>query len=137
MCQELQFSSDEQLENGLVYEAIIKATKKGMVEFVTAIWSECPELVSAEEEFTGRNPFMYAVLYRQYEIFRLLYCFNLKDSILAATDDKGNNILHMAAMTEPSARRNTIPGAAFHMQRDLQWFKVTSLALHYQNPYII
>ena len=74
---------------------------------------------------------MCAVLYRQYEIFRLLYCFSLKDSILAATDDEGNNILHMAAMTEPSARRNTIPGAAFHMQRDLQWFKVTSLALHY------
>ncbi|KAL4599311.1 hypothetical protein ACB092_11G118100 [Castanea dentata] len=130
MCQELQFSSDEQLENGLVYEAIIKATKKGMVEFVTAIWSECPELVSAEEEFTGRNPFMYAVLYRQYEIFRLLYCFNLKDSILAATDDKGNNILHMAAMTEPSARRNTIPGAAFHMQRDLQWFKEVKSIVH-------
>ena len=131
MCQELECSSDKQLEKGLVYEAIIKATKKGMVEFVTAIWSACPELVSAEEEFTGRNPFMCAVLYRQYEIFRLLYCFSLKDSILAATDDEGNNILHMAAMTEHSARRNTIPGAAFHMQRDLQWFKVTSLALHY------
>ena len=131
MCQELQCSSDKQLKKGLVYKAIIKATKKGMIEFVTAIWSACPELVWAEEEFTGRNPFMCAVLYRQYEIFRLLYCFSLKDSILAATDDEGNNILHMAAMTEPSARRNTIPGAAFHMQRDLQWFKVTSLALHY------
>ncbi|XP_030965501.1 uncharacterized protein LOC115986525 [Quercus lobata] len=123
MCQEFQCSSDKQLEKGLVYEAIFKATKKGMVEFVTAIWSACPELVSAEEEFTWRNPFMCAVLYRQYEIFRLLCCFSLKDSILAATDDEGNNILHMAAMTEPSARRNTIPGAAFHMQRDLQWFK--------------
>ena len=131
MCQELECSSDKQLEKGLVYEAIFKATKKGMVEFVTAIWSACPELVSAEEEFTWRNPFMCAVLYRQHEIFRLLYCFSLKDSILAATDYEGNNILHMAAMTEPSARRNTIPGAAFHMQRDLQWFKVTSLALHY------
>ncbi|KAL4599314.1 hypothetical protein ACB092_11G118300 [Castanea dentata] len=130
MCQELQFSSDKQLENGLVYKAIIKATKKGMVEFVTAIWSECPELVSAEKEFTGRNPFMYAVLYRQYEIFRLLYCFNLKDSILAATDVKGNNILHMAAMTKPSARRNTILGAAFHMQRDLQWFKEVKSIVH-------
>ena len=131
MCQELQCSSDKQLKKGLVYKAIIKATKKGMIEFVTAIWSACPELVRAEEVFTGRNPFMFAVLYRQYEIFRVLYCFSLKDSILAATDYKGNNILHMAAMTEPSARRNTIPGAAFHMQRDLQWFKVTSLALHY------
>ena len=124
MCQELQNLRGQQLSEGLVDEAIIQAAKKGMVKFVTEIWSACPRLVWSKERSTGRNPFMCAVLHRQHEIFRLLYGYGLKDSLLAKTDDKGNNILHMAAMIEPSARQNTVLGPAFRMQREVQWFKV-------------
>ena len=133
MCEELKnIRGQLQLSEGLVDEAIIKAAKKGMVKFVTEIWSACPGLVWSKERSTGRNPFMCAVLHRQHDIFRLLYGYGLKDSILATTDDNGNNILHMAAMIEPSARRNTVPGAAFHMQREVQWFKVI-----YVSPFIL
>ena len=130
MCQNLKNLSGQQLIEGHVDEAIIKAAKKGMVKFVTEIWSECPRLVWSRERSTGRNLFMCAVLHRQYEIFRLLYGYILKDSILATTDDNGNNILHMAAMIEPSARRNTVPRAAFHMQREVQWFEVIYISLY-------
>jgi hypothetical protein len=42
-------------------------------------------------------------------------------------DKKGNTMLHMAGMTGASIQINRIPGAALHMQRELQWFKVISL----------
>ncbi len=45
MCKELSGLSLQQLENGLVDQAIIKAVEKGMVEFLSAILSACPELV--------------------------------------------------------------------------------------------
>ncbi|XP_030957662.1 ankyrin repeat-containing protein ITN1-like [Quercus lobata] len=41
-----------------------------------------------------------------------------------------NNILHLAMMFEPSARRNSVPGAAFLMQREVQWYKEVESIVH-------
>ena len=74
---------------------------------------------------------MLAVIHRQNEVFQFLCGFLLKNKILSFVNMDGNNILHMAATLEPSARRNTVPSAAFLMQREVQWFKVTSLTSYH------
>ena len=124
MCEVLQGLNVQQLEKGKVIEAMIKAVKQGRVEFVTEILKACPDLVWYYEKTTYQGLFYFAVLHRQDEVFRLLCRFSAKNAFFATEDSDNNNILHFAAMLEPSARRNTIPGAAFLMQREVQWYKV-------------
>ena len=124
MCQSLLNLSRQEVS--LVYMALIKAVKNGRVEFVTAVINANYTLVWTTE-FGNNNLFMLAVIYRQNKVFQLLCGFPLKNAILSLVNNDGNNILHMAATLEPSARRNIVPGAAFLLQREVQWFKVTSL----------
>ena len=131
LCKELPGLNSEQLKNGKVKEAIIKAVKKGRVEFVTAILDACPELIRYYDEFKGRSMFMLAVLHRQDKVFCLLCRSPAKNSMFSGADLDSNSILHIAAMFEPSARRNTAPGAAFLMQREVQWYKVISFTLYF------
>ena len=124
MCEVLAGLSPQQLKNGRVIEAMIKAVKQGRVEFVTEILKACPDLVWWIEKSTNRGLYNFAVLYRQDEVFRLLCRSPAKSTLFGVVDSDKNNILHFAAMLEPSARRNTVPGAAFLMQREVQWYKV-------------
>ena len=124
MCQSLLISSRQEVS--LVCEALIKAVKNERVEFVTATMKANYTLVWTTESGTNNNIFMLAIVYRQNKVFQFLCRFLLKNTILSLVNNDGNNILHMAATLEPSARRNTVPGAAFLMQREVQWFKVTS-----------
>ena len=124
MCEVLPGLNFQQLEKGKVIEAMIKAVKQGRVEFVTEILKACPDLVWFLEKSTNRNFFMFAVLHRQDEVFRLLCRSPAKNLLFTVVDSDKNNILHFAAMLEPSARHNTVPGAAFLMQREVQWYKV-------------
>ncbi|KAL0007995.1 hypothetical protein SO802_009497 [Lithocarpus litseifolius] len=130
MCEVLPGLNFQQLENGKVFEAIIKAVKQGRVEFVTEILKACPSLVWCREKSTDRNLFMLAILHRQDEVFRLLLRYPAKNPHLATVDNDRNTILHIAAMFEPSARRNTVPGAAFLMQREVQWYKEVESIVH-------
>ena len=123
MCQVLQGLNLQQLEEGKVVEAMIEAVKQGRVEFVTEILNACPDLVWCVEESTIRNLFMFAVLHRQDEVFRLLFKSPAYTKFNRGDCDR-NTILHLAAMFEPSARRNKVPGAAFLMQREVRWYKV-------------
>ena len=124
MCEVLPGLNFRQLRNGKVIEAMIEAVKQGGVEFVTEILKACPDLVWCIEKSTKRNIFMLAVLHRQEEVFHLLCRSPAKNPKFATVDNDLNSILHMAAMFNHSARRNTVPGAAFLMQREVQWYKV-------------
>ena len=124
MCQVLPGLNFQQLEKGKVIEAMIKAVKQGRVEFVTEILKACPELIWCVEKSTDRDLYSFAVLHRQDEVFRRLCRSPAKIALFATVDSDKNTILHIAAMFEPSARRNTVPGAAFLMQREVQWYKV-------------
>ena len=125
ICPSLQNASLQEIS--LVCDALIKAVKNGRVEFVTAVINTNYTLVWTNESETQTNIFMLAIVYRQNKVFQFLCRFLLKNTILSLVNNDGNNILHMAATLEPSARRNIVPGAAFLMQREVQWFKVTSL----------
>ncbi|KAI3891673.1 hypothetical protein MKW92_030131 [Papaver armeniacum] len=45
------------------------------------------------------------------------------DELNSRTDDRDNTILHYAAEIAPSNQLNSVAGAAFQMQREMQWFK--------------
>ena len=140
MCRELPKVSAHRLEKGLVFEAICIAVKRGIVEFVSEILDKCPDFsMMCREKSTGRNMIMIAVLHRQKDVFNVIYSFNAKNSITTnhSKDNRGNSILHIAAMFEPSATSNSVPGAAFLMQSERQWFKVISLTLYVFNIILV
>ena len=117
MCQVLQGLNFQQLEKTKVIEAMIIAVKQGRVEFVTEILKASPNLVWCVENSTSRDLLNLAVLN--------LVCRSLvKNLAFTMVDRDKNNVLHIAAMLEPSTRRNTVPGAACLMQREVQWYKV-------------
>ena len=124
MCEVLPGFNVQQLANGKVVEAIIKAVKQGRGEFVTEILKACPELIWCVEKSTDRDLYSFAVLHRQDEVFRRLCRSPAKNELFATVDSDKNTILHIAAMFEPSAKSNKVPGAAFLMQREVQWYKV-------------
>ncbi|GMY20969.1 protein ACCELERATED CELL DEATH 6-like isoform X2, partial [Fagus crenata] len=121
MCQSLLISSRQEVS--LACEALIKAVKNGRIEFVTTVMNANDTLVWARDFDTNNNIFMLAVLYRQNKVFQFLCGLLLKNTMLSKVNKDGNNILHMAGTLEPSARRHTIQGPAFLMQREVKWFK--------------
>ncbi|KAM4081490.1 hypothetical protein ACJW30_11G096400 [Castanea mollissima] len=123
MCEVLPGLNIDQLRKGKVIKAMMKAVKQGRVEFVTEILKTCPDLI-------GRSLFYLAVLHRQHEVFRFLCRSPAKKALFALVDSDRNTILHISAMFEPSARRNTVPGAAFLMQREVQWYKEVESIVH-------
>ena len=129
MCQSFLNSSSQ--EASLVRRALMKAVKNGRVEFVTDVMNADYTLVSTTEFRKNLDLFTLAIVYRQNEVFQFFYEFLLKAILTFVNPNDGNNILHKAATLELSARRNTVPGAAFLMQREVQWFKVTSLTSYH------
>ncbi|KAM3729276.1 hypothetical protein ACB098_M004200 [Castanea mollissima] len=130
ICKVLPGLNSHQLGKGHVIEAMIKAVKQGRVEFATEILKTCPDLVRCVEKSTGRSLFHLAVLHRQHEVFRFLCRSPAKNGLFGMVDSDRNSILHISARFEPSARRNTVPGAAFHMQREVQWYKEVESIVH-------
>ncbi|KAG2675784.1 hypothetical protein I3760_12G022600 [Carya illinoinensis] len=127
MCEVISKSNPRQHRDGLVYSAILQATKYGMFEFVSKMLEKNLELIWVRDG-DERNLFMLAVLHRHEKIFNILYSQdmmmdNYSVMFKGILDVGGNNILHMAGMIEHPTRVNQIPGAALQMQRELQWFK--------------
>lgn len=130
MCNTISDLNAQERKNGCVDKAIFRAIKEGIFEFIFHIVKANPDLVSSVGAET-RNIFSVAVRYRQAKIYSLIYGLDTKNFVTYHRDPLGNNILHMAGKLAPSTHLNRIPGAALQMQRELQWFKVISLTLHF------
>ncbi|KAG7946289.1 hypothetical protein I3843_14G032300 [Carya illinoinensis] len=135
MCKEISESSQTgQLKNvGVVYDAISRAVKNGISEFVFKIVEMDPSFLGNRYR-NSRNILMLAVLYRQSKIFNHIYGLDEKNALTSYGDRNDDNMLHMAGMIEDSTMLNQISGAALQMQRELQWFKQVAGIL---NPKII
>ncbi|KDP43903.1 hypothetical protein JCGZ_20913 [Jatropha curcas] len=98
-----------------------RAARSGNQEFVIEVIKAYPQVLWLFNKNDGLTIFHLAVQYRQERIFNLLYQMGTHKHFLTAMQDKsGNNMLHLAGELQPSTR---ISGAAFQMQRELQWFK--------------
>ncbi|XP_035546318.1 uncharacterized protein LOC108979838 [Juglans regia] len=123
MCKEIpKISQTRQLTSGGVYDAINRAVKNGIFEFVSTTISEDPRFLEMEDT-DSRNIFMLAVLYRHAKIFSLVNGHDMKNPLTSNKDRSDNNLLHMAGMVNDSTRLNRSSGTALQMQRELQWFK--------------
>uniref|UniRef100_A0A7N2KY48 PGG domain-containing protein n=1 Tax=Quercus lobata TaxID=97700 RepID=A0A7N2KY48_QUELO len=111
------------MRTGRVRDAIVRATKEGIFEFVFEMVKADPIFVFSHDAESS-NIFSAAVQYRRAKIFGLIYGFNMKSALAGASDSSyGNTLLHMAGMSAPSTSLDHIAGAALQMQRELQWFK--------------
>ncbi|KAL5568917.1 hypothetical protein UlMin_025492 [Ulmus minor] len=123
MCEEIKTLDDEDLKEGLVVDALHKATANGMIEFFVTLIQANPELLWLSDKNTEKYLFMIAVEHRQPKIFSLIHGLKSKQAIAALRDSSNNNLLHMAGLLAPSSQLSSIAGPALQMQRELQWFE--------------
>ncbi|XP_062174334.1 uncharacterized protein LOC133879675 [Alnus glutinosa] len=123
MCKEVLKSNENQWKKGGVYDAVTRSVEKGNFQYFFDIIRAIPNLIWTNIDKDITSLFSLAVLYRQANIFSLIYPLGVKKAMTCWINKKGNSILHMAGMTGASIELNRIPGAALQMQRELQWFK--------------
>ncbi|CAN6572261.1 unnamed protein product [Malus baccata var. baccata] len=124
MCDEIRQLNDEEMRDGLVYEAVYSAVQNGIVEVVISICKARPELLFRGLE-DGKNIFQYAIECRQENVYSLIYGVDQRNLITTLRDKYDNSILHYAGKLSPLASKklDRIAGAAFQMQRERQWYK--------------
>ncbi|CAL1392003.1 unnamed protein product [Linum trigynum] len=104
----------------LLAPAISLAAMSGISEIVKEIVKAYP-MAMWFVDTQGRDIFHVAVLYRQEEVFNIMYQMSAAKTLAAAfvNPTTGDNLLHMASKLGPTEK---IPGAALQLQRELQWF---------------
>lgn len=109
----------------ILEDPVRTAAKLGIHEFVREALSQSPELIWSFDEENRHSIFHIAVMYRHEKIFSIIgKLFTHKHPAAALRDKEENNILHLAGRLGPCSE---VSGAALHMQRELQWFKVTKI----------
>lgn len=116
----------QQNPDGRIYDAVGRAVQNGIFEIVSEMLKADPRLEWTKDQ-KSRNIFALAILHRQPKIFNLIFELDLKNVYTCHRDKDGNNMLHIAGMLADPITLNRISGAALQMQRELQWYKVTSL----------
>ncbi|KAG6677560.1 hypothetical protein I3842_14G033700 [Carya illinoinensis] len=131
MCKAIYISKISQtqrrLRSGVVYDAINRAVKNGIFEFVLLTFSKVdPSVLKNITEKDLMSIFMLAaVLYRHSQMFSLLIqCGRqtglMNNKVTSFGDRNDNNILHVTGIGKDSIRFNRSSGAALQMQRELQ-----------------
>ncbi|XP_059436349.1 uncharacterized protein LOC132169312 [Corylus avellana] len=103
---------------------IFEAAKVGNVGFLIIISRSYPCLIWKQDE-NKMSIFHIAILYRQENVFNLIYEIGAGMNSLAsyATLEANENMLHLAGKLAPLDRLNIVSGSALQMQRELLWFK--------------
>ncbi|XP_031275217.1 ankyrin repeat-containing protein NPR4-like [Pistacia vera] len=113
------------------WSLIFEAAKQGNLRFLDIIFHEYPDLMFEVDE-NNYTIFHYAVMYRHYNIFKIIYTIGpLKNLVVKKIDKKGNNILHLAA----ELPKQDTPGAEstathFKMSIEMRWFERVKRILH-------
>jgi hypothetical protein len=103
-------------------EIIFSATSSGIVETLRICFQFFPDLVWSHDPKEGWVA-QIAIKNRQEKVFSLLCKMPTICKMQVLTlDESGNATSHLAARL--ASQVESIPGAAFQMQRELQWFKV-------------
>ncbi|XP_031248648.1 uncharacterized protein LOC116106420 [Pistacia vera] len=107
----------------ILKRSLLLAAELGVCEIVEAIIKSYPDAIWFTNE-KNQNLFHLAVMNRQEKVFNLIYQMtDHKHLLLMSQDIDKNNILHFAGKLAPENKLNVIAGAAFQMQRELQWYK--------------
>lgn len=100
----------------------------GVHEIIEEILGSFPSAIYLTDEM-NRTLFHLAIVNRRENIFNIIYQVEHKHVFLRAQDRLMNNCLHLAGSLDLESQqklnlRNSAAGAAFQVQRELQWFKV-------------
>ncbi|CAL9246446.1 unnamed protein product [Arabidopsis halleri] len=109
-----------ELFSGLLFDA----AELGNVEFLVILIRSYVDLLWIVDN-NNRTLFHVAALYRHENIFNLIYELGgIKDLIASYKENESKDtLLHLVARLPPMNRQQAVSGAAFHMQRELLWFK--------------
>lgn len=101
---------------------LLVAAKMGIPEMVEKILTTCPVAID-DLDSDGKNVLLLAAENRQTTVFNLLLKMKPTEDMFHQVDNRGNSILHLAAMMGHSPPWR-IPGAAMQMQWEIKWYKV-------------
>ncbi|XP_075516479.1 uncharacterized protein LOC142551235 isoform X2 [Primulina tabacum] len=110
---------------------LLVAAKMGIPEMVEKILTTCPVAIH-DLDSNGKNVLLLAAENRQTTVFNLLLKMKPTEDMFHQVDNRGNSILHLAAMMGQSPPWR-IPGAALQMQWEIKWYKYVkhSIPPHY------
>ncbi|XP_042026883.1 uncharacterized protein LOC121774031 [Salvia splendens] len=104
-------------------ELFFIAAESGNDDFLVELFNNDHNLLY-KVNMDRHSIFHVAVLRRYVKVFNLMYELGgTKDLLATYVDNDGNNILHLAGKLAPQNQLDTIPGAAWQMQREVMWFK--------------
>ncbi|XP_027150141.1 uncharacterized protein LOC113750349 [Coffea eugenioides] len=110
------------------------ATEHGVFRLVQECLNRFPDLIWYADQTTKRLLLHEAIEHRRVEIFNLMVTLIGKNTkAYAHLNDEGeNNCLHLAAKLAPMPQLHSVPGPAFQMQRELQWFEAVEAIVYYE-----
>ncbi|XP_010423545.1 PREDICTED: uncharacterized protein LOC104708649 [Camelina sativa] len=124
MCKATRAMVKDESWKETVYESLLAAVENGNKEFFIEIIKCNPPLLWISKAASGRNLFQLAVEFKKEKIFNLIHGLDdRKVTLLRSSDNKNNNILHIAAHLSTPDQLSKISGAALKMQRESQWFE--------------
>ncbi|GKV47802.1 hypothetical protein SLEP1_g54664 [Rubroshorea leprosula] len=128
ICEPLLELHWNQFEQSVAMKAVFHAIKNGIPEIAIELLKK-PNgniLWSKTDPEDPRNMFAHVVAHRQEKVAFFLYNEFVErndTNMVTATDENGNNILHVAAQLAPHSQLDHISGAALRLQNELHWFK--------------
>lgn len=133
LCTKLSLVRNFNNANIIYRTAILKAAELGVREVVETLLDIFPHAILRHND-SSQSIFHIAVKNRSQEVYNLIYQMSdNRHQFSSATDKDHNNLLHASAKLAPSHKLDEIPTAALQMQRELQWFKVSThfILLHH------
>ncbi|KAK7305200.1 hypothetical protein VNO77_43101 [Canavalia gladiata] len=123
VCSEVSTMNDSQFWQSFVHpEIIFNATSSGIVEILKICFQFFPDLVWTHVPNEG-NVAQIAIMNRQEKVFSLLFKMPIICKFLILTLDESQNTTSHLAARIASPQLASVSGAAFQMQKELQWFK--------------
>ncbi|CDP00887.1 unnamed protein product [Coffea canephora] len=110
------------------------AIEQGAFKLVEECLNHFPDLIWYADRKTELLLLHAAVEHRQVKIFNHIIDLigNNTKAFAELQADKGNNILHLAAKLASTSQVASVPGPAFQMQLEFQWFKAVEAIVYYE-----
>ncbi|KAF7815907.1 Ankyrin repeat-containing protein [Senna tora] len=123
VCSQALTLNDSQFWQSFISADILYSSIScGMVEMLRICFQFFPDLVWTKIPNEG-YVLQVAIKSRQEKIFSLLCKMPIGKILVLVVDDSQNTTSHLAARLTTSPQLASISGAAFQMQKELQWFK--------------
>lgn len=102
------------------------ATEHGVIELVQVCLTYFPDLIWYSSAGDQKLLLHAAIEHGRIKIFNyLMHLIGENSGAYAGARIEGeDNVLHLAARLAATPQLHSVPGPAFQMQRELQWFKV-------------